>query len=210
LLGYFQSEKYFSILEEPNIPNSKFLYSFANDLIVNKNCSQNTNKYFIHIRMGDYVNHYLHYLGYKNYLKASINLILERNPNATFIILSNEKDKNKIINEIIQSAENNLLSRITYEFEIDINPILDPLQSLKNMAMCVGGICMNSSFSWFDAYLSRMICNIQYNTKYENAIQNAIQNAIFTMPDKWFNENYISRDMYEDIYPQWNNLVIAQ
>jgi len=210
LQGYFQSEKYFSILEDSNIPHSKFLYTFVNDLIVNKNCSQNLNKYFIHIRMGDYVNHYLHYLGYKNYLAKSINLILDRNPNATFIILSNEKDKKKIINEITQNTkitledDNNLLSRINYEFEIDINPTLDPLQSLKNMAMCVGGICMNSSFSWFGAYLSRMISNIQYNTKYENAIQN----AIFTMPNKWFNEKYISKDTYEDIYPQWDNLVI--
>jgi hypothetical protein len=202
LKGYFQSEKYF-----PSLESNKFLYPFVKNLIADNilyknangynadgyNADGYNNRYFLHIRMGDYMNHYLHYLGYKKYLATSIEYILERNPNAVFLICSNEKDKDKILQELDFGNENNLLSRIKYES--DFNPNLNPLDTLKNMAMCAGGICMNSSFSWFGAYLSRM-ANIETNKN------------IIIMPNKWFNDRYISREMYQDIYPQWENLVI--
>lgn len=231
LKGYFQSEKYFPMLE-----NNKFLYSFVKKLIANNiihinadgynadsynadmpNTDGCNNRYFLHIRMGDYMNHYLHYLGYKKYLEASIKYILDRNPNAVFLICSNEKDKEKILQELKFDNENNnynVLSGIKYEFEsphgfngnvgkaifeIDINPELNPLITLTNMAMCAGGICVNSSFSWFGAYLSRMV-NIEKN--------NIINTNIIIMPKHWFNDSYISREMYKDIYPQWDTLVV--
>jgi len=207
LKGYFQSEKYFSVLE-----SNKFLYPFVKKLI-DDNKYQNAdneydNRYFLHIRMGDYMNHYLHYLGYKKYLEASIKYILDRNSNAVFLICSNEKDKEKILQELDVGIENNLLSRIKYEFDIDINPNLNPLDTLQNMAMCIGGgICMNSSFSWFGAYISRMANIEEKNIINTNTNKNKNKNIII-MPNKWFNDRYISRVMYQDIYPQWENLVI--
>jgi len=217
LKGYFQSEKYFPMLE-----SNKFLYSFVKNIIADdilyKNANEYNangynanryNRYFLHIRMGDYMNHYLHYLGYKKYLEASIKYILERNPNAVFLICSNEKDKEKILQELDFGIENNLLSRIKYEFESDVNPNLNPLDTLKNMAMCSGGICMNSSFSWFGAYLSRMANIEEKNIINTNTNKNKNTNTnIIIMPNKWFNDRYISREMYQDIYPQWENLVI--
>ena len=202
LKGYFQSEKYFPILEA-----NKFLVPFVNKLLT----PDNLNKYFIHIRLGDYEGHYLHYLGYRNYLQKAIEYILERDSNAMFLICSNEKDKNKILKEIdFYSGEtNSILSRIKYEFEIDINPDLHPLQTLKNMALCNGGgICLNSSFSWFGAYLSKL-----FNKVNSKVISNTSDNSndilgeqIFIMPDKWFNERYIPKDSYKDIYPEWPEL----
>jgi hypothetical protein len=224
LKGYFQSEKYFPILN-----SNKFLYPFVKTLIANstiyqnkdENNNRNNNRYFLHIRMGDYINHYLHYLGYKKYLEASIKYILDRNPNAVFLICSNEKDKDKILQEldfgIENKYQNNLLSRIKYEFEIDINPELNPINTLKNMAICAGGICMNSSFSWFGAYLSKMANKLEYcSNNYiaeENITEiitenNIINKNIIIMPNKWFNDRYISYELYRDIYPQWESLVI--
>lgn len=225
LKGYFQSEQYFPILE-----SNKFLYPFVKKIITDDAIYQNAenaenannkydkydNLYFLHIRMGDYMNHYLHYLGYKKYLETSIKYILDRNPNAVFLICSNEKDKTKILQELDfgtrNKNENNLLSRIKYEFEIDINPDINPLDTLKNMSMCAGGICMNSSFSWFGAYLSRVTskyklllehCKDNYIVEEKNIIKN-----IIIMPSKWFNNRYISIGMYQDIYPKWENLII--
>ena len=222
LKGYFQSEQYFPILE-----SNKFLYPFVKNLIADSTIYRKTdnadnadnkydNLYFLHIRMGDYMNHYLHYLGYKKYLETSIKYILDKNPNVVFLICSNEKDKTKILQELEFGIENNLLSRIKYEFEIDINPEINPLDTLKNMAMCAGGICMNSSCSWFGAYLSRVTskyrfclknCSDNYIADENNIIKNIIKHIII-MPNRWFNDRYISREMYQDIYPHWENLVI--
>jgi hypothetical protein len=195
LKGYFQSEKYFPILEA-----NKFLVPFVNKLLT----PDNLNKYFIHIRLGDYEGHYIHYLGYRNYLQKAIEYILEKDSNAMFLICSNEKDKNKILKEIdFYSGEtNSILSRIKYEFEIDINPDLHPLQTLKNMALCNGGgICLNSSFSWFGAYLSKLFKKVSSNLG-----NDILGEQIFIMPDKWFNERYIPKDSYKDIYPEWPDL----
>lgn len=183
LKGYFQSEKYFPILE-----TNKFLQPFANSLSTNRTHDINNNKYFIHMRMGDYTGHFLHYLGYKNYISQGINIILKQNPHAVFMICSNEKDKQKILQEFPPHIFCN------FTFECDLNPELNPLTTLENMALCTGGgICLNSSFSWFGAYLSRIISG---------------ESGTYIMPDKWFNENYIPKSKYIDIYPQWNNLVI--
>jgi hypothetical protein len=205
LKGYFQSEKYFPILED-----NKFLASYTKSMnSINPDHLQNivmdtgigiSKRYFIHIRMGDYVGHYLHYLGYRNYLQKAIQYILVREPNAKFMICSNEKDKSKILKEINISDDGNTINpAFEFEFEIDINPELNPLKTLRNMALCNGGgICFNSSFSWFGAYLSKL-----YNTN-----DFILGEQIFIMPDKWFNERYIPKTSYQDIYPEWKELVI--
>lgn len=215
LKGYFQSEKYFPILEV-----NKFLKQFCNSLSIQNTNPANTNlsitnksnpRYFIHIRLGDYEGHYLHYLGYKKYLQNAIELILNKQHNAIFMICSNEKDKNKILKEIDSYSGDtiSILSRIKYEFEIDSNPELYPLQTLKSMALCDGGICLNSSFSWFGAYLSHIMHNnINANTNANLNVYANLDKQIYIMPNKWFNERYIAQDSYKDIYPEWNNLVI--
>lgn len=190
LKGYFQSEEYFP-------KNHKFLSNFKN-LIEEYNMPGNRisfdNIYFIHIRMGDYIGHYLHYLGYKKYLTSAIEYINNKTNNkAKFLICSNESNKQNIINElgnIINLMNNN------YIFENDVNTYGNPLITLINMAQCSGGIGVNSSFSWFGGYL----CNMNSNN-----------NAIITLPNKWFNEAYISYQTYMDIYPKtWKGLKILE
>ena len=194
LKGYFQSEKYFQNLNPP------FLAEFINQIkisqIDNNTSARITKKYFIHIRLGDYKGHYLHYLGYKNYLNNSIKYILEREKekallesNIEFIILSNSKDDNEIRTELHNVD-------IFQHIKWSINHNLSVIETLKYMAICDGGICMNSSFSWFGAYLCKMMGK-QIN-----------KDRIITMPNKWFNEQFIPKERYKDIYPSWNNLVI--
>ena len=117
LKGYFQSEKYFP-------KNTIFLDKFENNtrLTIDKKNKLNDrnytsdsneitsinlqdrfdfkNTYFIHIRMGDYIGHYLLYLGYKTYLTNAIKHIIALNSQANFLICSNEINKEKIKEEI--------------------------------------------------------------------------------------------------------------
>jgi hypothetical protein len=165
----------------------------------NSDTNSDTNNlavYFIHIRMGDYLGHYLLYLGYKTYLTNAIKYIIElnnkKNKKTRFLICSNETNKEKIKEEMGDL----LLLMNNYIFEYDYNKSLDPLITLVNMSVCDGGICMNSSFSWFGAYL----CNLMKKNS-----------ANIVMPSKWFNESFIPYYRYKDIYPlTWSNLQIIK
>jgi hypothetical protein len=198
LQGYFQSEKYFP-------KQYHFLNDYVNKIVSSNNISnlENiTNKfkdaYFLHIRMGDYMGHYLHYLGYKKYFNDAIELILNKNPNAKFLICSNEKDKTKIQNEI-----GPIYNKLNCFYEYDLNPTLNSIFTLNNMGKCQGGICMNSSYSWFGAYFTHI-------KMINNYIDNDSNSNIVIMPNKWFNEKYLSIDNNKDIYPEWNELTILQ
>jgi len=194
LHGYFQSEMYF-----PKC--NYFLSSFINNIIIPRKTIEPSNKYFIHVRMGDYINNNFHYIGYKKYLKNSINYIKLINSKAEFIIFSNESNKNKILAELGSDLLN--VNENIFQFEYDINPQLDELQSLINMGICKGGICVNSTFSWFGAYIankSNILLHGESSVDYLD--------EIIIMPSKWFNTDQIKVENYQDIYPQWDNLVL--
>ena len=196
LKGYFQSEKYFPN-NEPFLNNFKSLYP-NNYMNISGNKFTFDNTYFIHIRMGDYIGHYLHYLGYKKYLTNAINLInkyseIHYKSKPRFLICSNETNKEKVLNELGPIILN-LMNE--YIFEGDGNG--GPLGTLVNMGKCRGGIGVNSSFSWFGGYL----CNMMFS---------GVGEPILILPNKWFNEAYIPFEKYRDIYPTtWKGLRILE
>lgn len=179
LEGYFQSELY--------LANDKtFLVSFKNNYSIKKPVIEFCNIYFIHLRMGDYVNNYLHDLGKKNYVKYVLNgikKISSKHSNVKYLICCNEKK------EMVLDYFKDIFIGLDFIFESDINSNLDSLTTLKHMGLCQGGICMNSSFSWIGAYLSHL----------NDA-------DIIIMPDKWFN-GWL-KESYIDIYPKWDELFI--
>jgi hypothetical protein len=192
LHGYFQSEMYFP-------KNDYFLSSFINNFIIPRKTIEPGNKYFIHVRMGDYINNHFHYIGYKKYLKNSINYIKLINSKAEFIIFSNECDKTKLLAEL----GSELANENTFQFEYDINPQLDELQSLINMGICKGGICVNSTFSWFGGYIANKSNILLHDESGKDYLDEVI-----IMPSKWFNTDQIKVENYKDIYPKWDNLVL--
>lgn len=107
---------------------------------------------FLHIRGGDYVNHRLHDVKLEPYYRRCIAMMKERGI-AKFSVFTNDRP-------YAESQE--FLKDVDYEF-VDAPEI----ESLALMTKCKAGICANSSFSWWGAYLSpdRPIC----------------------MPAKWFN-----------------------
>lgn len=138
LSGYFQNYRYVSSDFESKLsfPSSSVLPGA-----------------FLHIRGGDYVNHWLHDVKLNNYY----DLAIQHFPRGTkFFIFTND---------VAYAKTFEFLNTIDHEF---VNET-DELKTLSMMKNCtVGGICANSTFSWWGAYLHR-------------------KNRTLVLPSKWFN-----------------------
>ena len=129
LIGYFQSEKYFS--------NHKNYIQNIFELPINLVKKPIDNLTSVHIRRGDYVrlNDY-HSLCDIEYYKKSIDLI----DGGNFIFFSDDMDW----------VKNNFIGNNFFYSEYN-NEILD----LSLMSICDNNIIANSSFSWWGAYLNK-------------------------------------------------------
>jgi len=160
--GYFQTEKYFIDYKDELI---KILTD--NDVYQSVYKSQKNNKsYFIHLRRGDYLYSDSLYMNLDIYYQNAIQYILKIDKNAHFYIISDDIDYCK-----------------TYDVLRDINKTFyenqDELETLYFMSLCKkGGICCNSTFSWFGSYL------------------NQNPNKIVIFPDKWDNNLSGENDIY--------------
>jgi hypothetical protein len=136
--GYFQNYRY--------IPPT-----FASTLALPED-TEEMNGAFLHIRGGDYVNHPFHDVGLDSYYKRAIDLFPE---GTHFFVFTNDEPYAKT---------KSFLTGISHSFvRTD-----DELVSLVRMSQCtLGGICANSTFSWWGAYLNR--------------------NRQLILPSKWFN-----------------------
>jgi hypothetical protein len=94
---------------------------------------------FLHIRGGDYVNHSLHAVGLSAYYERAVQ---QFPPGTHFYVLTNDIPYAKTC-PILQ----------TISFTIVDEP--DEVRALWTLARCRdGGICANSTFSWWGAYLN--------------------------------------------------------
>jgi len=113
---------------------------------------------FLHIRGGDYVGNAYHDIGLDGYYTRAIALF----PDAHFFVVTNDADYAKM---------RPFLKDISYTL------IIEPeLETLYLMSLCAGGICANSSFSWWGAYLN--------------------PNRKIVMPDKWFADPALATEGY--------------
>jgi len=154
LLGYFQNEKYF--MDYRNELLELMAIEPDREMKILEKYPDIRERYFIHIRRGDYVNNELHYINLSNYYKNCINYIKSIDSQAKFYILSNDTNYCKTLNwensEIINS---------------------DEIDGLYIMSLCrKGGICANSSYSWWGGWL------------------NNNESKIVIFPNKWFNNNW--------------------
>jgi hypothetical protein len=147
--GYFQNWRY--------VPKD-FCSKLTFDTSVAKKYPMLTQSVFLHIRGGDYVNHWLHDVKLDNYYEEAIKLF----PDSHFYVFTNDIEyaKNKPFMKNI---------RHSYVFENEVD-------SLYLMSIASAGICANSSFSWWGAYIN--------------------PNRKIVMPNKWYND----MDIYTDGY----------
>ena len=142
-IGYFQNYKFIlsSFISKLNF-NTNILSKYPNI----------QNNIFIHIRGGDYLHpdhSWLHNTTTDTYYQNAISLF----PNAKFVVFTNDI-------QYVKSKPFLNNYPIIEENEID---------SLFLMSKCAGGICANSTFSWWGAYLNR--------------------NRQLILPSKWFNDS---------------------
>jgi hypothetical protein len=153
LFGYFQCEKYFKDHRKDLI-----------DLFVLPEISDKPkeNSIFLHVRRGDYTKIKLHGgYNYDLYYKNALDYMKSKYEKLNVYVFSNDMEWCK---------EWSILKQYNgYEFNfID----LDELETLKFMTLCdKGGICANSSFSWWGAYL------------------NDFTDKTIIFPNQWFFEN---------------------
>jgi hypothetical protein len=170
LSGYFQNETYFNRYKEELLYFFKTTneYERLKKIFCNKNGSVFKNSYFIHVRRGDYVNNALHEIDYDAYYTKAIQTILESDAEAHFFIFSNDIEYCKTYS---------VLNDINKKFVKNDNCV----ESIYLMSFCEkGGICANSSFSWWASYL------------------NTNPKKIVTFPSKWLNNTWENDIYYEN------------
>lgn len=134
LYGYFQHEDYFIEYKDEFIASLDFPFDKYN--LFENTC-------FIHVRRGDYLEIPLHYVNfYDGYLDVAMEYVRQKKSNVRFIVFSNDPEWCKEY----------------YKFQIPdvtISYERSAIATLVMMSKCeVGGICWNSSFSWWGAYIN--------------------------------------------------------
>ena len=149
--GYFQCEKYFinykkeiqSIFQLPN--QNKYMIK--------------ENSVFVHVRRGDYVTKDFHFIDLTKYYEVAISHLRNINTNFTLYVISDD----------IQFCKDRQIFKNQHE-NIEYVEGLNELQTMRLMKECnIGGICANSTFSWWGAYL------------------NPNEDKIVFFPSQWFN-----------------------
>ena len=149
--GYFQHERYLGDAKQ----------DFISKLALPAMPLQ-PNTCFIHIRMNDYVNHWLHDVGlFKEYLPKAMELVRSKRPYGRFLVFSDGMETCRSIPQL-QAPD------------VSFSSVSNEVETLVQMSNCVnGGICWNSSFSWWGAFL------------------NPNPDKIVIAPSKWLNNNYL-------------------
>lgn len=147
--GYFQNENYFRDVKQEMLKHF-FNHDVAAKIVAKYPRLEES--YFIHVRRGDYVGNQLYNIDYDAYLeKALKHLTKNVGVPIHFYVVSNDVDYCKSH----PLFKNNVLNMQNVQFTILDDPAITPLETLHFMASCrLGGICANSSFSWWGSYFN--------------------------------------------------------
>jgi Glycosyl transferase family 11 len=165
LKGYFQNLSYFR--EYQDDIRAMFLHQDMLDDLTKKYTNLDKS-YFLHIRRGDYVNNHRYWIDADKYYRAAMDHILAKDPDAHFYIFSNDIGYCKQYHVLGQRAtRNGCLQQLTTESTFGTHGSLGlcnnktfvenlgEIESLYLMTLCQrGGICANSTYSWWGAYLN--------------------------------------------------------
>jgi len=148
LIGYWQSEKYFSDISsiirknfsfktKPNQINAKLIEQMMSEEAVS-----------IHVRRGDYVQNSVtnsyHGTCDLHYYHNAVSILQKRFKNLTFYVFSDDS----------AWVKDNLKINAAKVYYVDHNPPDKGFEDLRLMMNCKHFIIANSSFSWWGAWLS--------------------------------------------------------
>lgn len=199
--GYFINENYFP----ESLPES-ILYSLSSIETANTNKYKSLtnnfeNTYFIHIRLGDYVNNDFFTIKLNEYYNYCITKIKEQDSLAKFILCTNEHGKN------LDNYLNNFPKDSDYIIQ-DLNN--NALDTLYIMSYCKGGISSNSTLSWMGLYFQKEIQkqknkNNEKNENNENSNSNSKDYMFLPYPWVKYIQGY-NEDNTKDVYPKWTQI----
>ena len=141
--GYFQNEKYFFDIKE-EVRKAFTFPDFRENIEENKKILEkikSSNSVFLHIRRGDYKKE--GWVLDVNYYKKAVKYIKETLLNPVFFVFSDE----------IEEIDKTFLEDVNCVFMPPINKGKSSWQDMCLMSNCKHGICANSSFSWWGAWL---------------------------------------------------------
>ena len=135
LSGYFQTEKYFSHIDE----EIRSIFKFKESIILEANSIMEImNGISIHVRRGDYINYPLHHPSQDiQYYNIAIS---EFPDDSNFYVFSDD----------IEWCRSNISTK-NIQYIDSKNPYID----MYLMTQCEGHIIANSSFSWWGAWLAK-------------------------------------------------------
>lgn len=175
LKGYFINPKYLPDTFICSLSPTNSMLKYTDKLDNFKNT------YFIHIRLGDYLDNELYKISLETYYNYCITQIKTENANANFIVCTNEYSPN------LDKYVNNFPKDTTYIIQDRSD---DELDTLYIMSLCKGGICSNSTMSWMGIYFQK--------TKDKNFIY---------MPYPWVKFiNGFNHNNTIDIYPNYTQI----
>lgn len=169
LEGYFQSEKYFFKYEKEIREDFEIITPLKTITKETIEQIQKVNSVSIHIRRGDYLSNPMHNTDKENYYELAFKTIENLIENPVFFVFSDDMDWVKL----------NFSTKRETVF-VDFNDALTNFEDLKLMSSCKHNIIVNSSFSWWGAWL------------------NQNPDKIVIAPKQWFNDDSIYSD---DIIP---------
>ena len=161
LMGYWQSEKYFSEVAEQIREDFSFRLPLKYQNAELAKQINRVNAVSLHVRRGDYAHNpktvATHGLCSLDYYRASIRYVSERVRQPQFFVFSDD----------IEWVKNNLKIDFPHQY-VDHNHGAESYNDMRLMSMCKHHIIANSSFSWWGAWL------------------NASVNKIVVAPQNWF------------------------
>jgi len=170
--GYYQSYKYFT----PTDAHEILCFDDYKYLEKKYGIDRLKNSYFIHVRRGDFINNLHDKLSFNNYFKYALNIMHQNYPYSNIAIFS---DDNCYAIELQKIIPNSYIIN-----EVDVG-------SLYLMSKCfLGGICSNSTFSWWGSYLNNNV------------------NKIVIMPDKWITDSNDNTDYNKLFF--YDNVIVQK
>lgn len=170
LMGYWQSEKYFSEVAQQIRKDFSFRLPLENQNVELAQQIDQTNSVSLHVRRGDYVNNPANAATYQicslDYYQKAIRYIAKRVQQPHFFIFSDD----------IVWVKNNLKLDFAHHY-VDCNHGVESYNDMRLMSLCKHHIIANSSFSWWGAWL------------------NARREKIVVAPKKWFFNQSDMRDL---------------
>tara|TARA_B100001250_G_C19801148_1_gene791121 strand:+ start:2125 stop:2811 length:687 start_codon:yes stop_codon:yes gene_type:complete len=148
LIGYWQDEKYFSLIKEKIRTEIQLVDSNTQFIKKYKKAIIECNSVSVHFRMKDYIENKktsdFHGVLSNEYYKKSFELVSKRIENPTFFVFSDD----------INKVKDRLDMNYSHHFIFHQKPIKDT-DELFLMSLCKHNIIANSTYSWWGGWLNK-------------------------------------------------------